>query len=173
MKKSFCSKALKNASLAAGVIAIASAGALGFAFFMQYERGLDPCHLCILQRWPYGASALLGLGGLLAALRGRARVAGTIVLLCALVFLAEAGLAFYHVGVEKHWWESMFESCMVTFPKGGDLLAQIEARPPARCDEVAWSLFGLSMAGWNAVLALALSIGSAAAGCAIRKDNPV
>jgi disulfide bond formation protein DsbB len=166
-------KVMANAFPVCAAIVFISAAALGFAFFMQYARGLDPCHLCILQRWPYGLTALLGLAGALFALRGRARLGGTLVLVCALVFLGEAGLAFYHVGVERHWWVSAFESCTISFPKGGDLMAQIMARPPARCDEIAWTLLGLSMAGWNMILALVLSGLSAAAGCAIWRRNPV
>ncbi len=38
-----------------------------------------------------------------------------------------------------------------------DLMAALEKAPVVRCDEVAWSLFGISMAGWNAILSAGLS----------------
>jgi disulfide bond formation protein DsbB len=173
MPHALCNGIFKNAVLACAGAAALSTVALAFAFYMQYGQGLEPCHLCLMQRWPYGLTIVLGLAGLIATLRGRARIGGHIVLACALVFLAEGGLAFYHVGVEQHWWKSIFASCTISFATGGDILAQIEAAPPARCDEVAWQFLGLSMAGWNIIFALGLSAISALFACAIRRDNPV
>ena len=39
-----------------------------------------------------------------------------------------------------------------------ELLAQIMAAPMVRCDDIAWELLGLSMAGWNAVASLSLMV---------------
>ena len=39
-----------------------------------------------------------------------------------------------------------------------DLRAQLLAAPIVRCDEIPWSLFGVSIAGWNAVASLALTV---------------
>ena len=33
-------------------------------------------------------------------------------------------------------------------------LQDIVSAPLVRCDQVQWSLFGISMAGWNAILSL-------------------
>jgi disulfide bond formation protein DsbB len=79
--------------------------------------------------------------------------------LCGLLFLIGAGIAAFHVGVEQHWWAGTAEC-------GGQasgartveqLQAMIEAAPVVRCDVVAWSLFGISMAGYNVMLSLALA----------------
>ena len=144
-------------------IALLSASALLFAYYMQYVKGLDPCHLCLLQRWPYRLTCFLGLIGAVMAKTGRIKPSAIVLAICSACFLGESGLAFYHAGVEQHWWKSIFESCTFSFNAGGDLLSQIEHKPAARCDEIAWSLFGISMAGYNVFFSLFLS-GLCAAG---------
>jgi disulfide bond formation protein DsbB len=133
--------------------------ALGFALVSQYGFGLKPCSLCLFQRVPYVVNILIGLIGFY-ALKDRPRFAVLAVAAAGAVFLAGAGIAFYHVGVEQHWWVSFLEGCRVNFKTtvdSKDFLAQIMATPAVHCDAVAWSLFGISMAGYNAALSLILS----------------
>ncbi|MFO1106759.1 MAG: disulfide bond formation protein B [Amaricoccus sp.] len=133
--------------------AAGSAALLVGALAFQYLGGLAPCHLCLLQRWPHALAVLIGLLILVLPRRGLALVAG-------LALLVGAGIAAYHVGVEQHWWAGP-TSC--TAPKPGsqsaaDLLKQIEATPVVACDQIAWSLAGISMAGWNLLASLALAV---------------
>jgi disulfide bond formation protein DsbB len=123
-------------------------GALAF----QYLGGLAPCHLCLLQRWPHAVAVGLGVMILAWPRRGLA-------LLAALAVLAGAGIAIYHVGVEQAWWQGP-TSCTAPEPatqSAGELLDQILATPVVLCDQVAWSLWGISMAGWNAIASLGLA----------------
>jgi disulfide bond formation protein DsbB len=135
-----------------------SVGALAMAFAAQYLFGLDPCILCLYQRIPYAVTVVLAAAALVTPTRGRLRPG--LVSLCAVVFFAGAALAFYHVGVEQHWWGS-FAGC------GGELASDLTledlksqlaegftARKP--CDRVDWELFGLSLAGYNGLVSLAL-----------------
>ncbi len=144
--------------------ALASAAMLGGALAFQYLGGLFPCKLCIYQRIPYGVVIGLGILGMLAA-RGGAGLTPMVRLLagaCALAFFVDAGIAGFHFGVEQGWWTGT-EACV-----GGDMdTSSIEAMrdailnaPAVRCDEVTWSLFGLSMPGWNGLIALGLGVGS-------------
>lgn len=128
-----------------------SAGLLLGAFAFQYIGGLAPCALCLWQRWPHAAAVALGLLAL--ALPGR-----VLPLLGALAATVAAGLGLFHAGVERQWWEGL-STCgggPVAGVPAADLLDQILAAPVVRCDEVAWSFAGLSMAGWNAVLSAGL-----------------
>lgn len=143
---------------APALILAASAGALAFAFAAQYGFGLEPCVLCLYQRWPFAIAVLLGgLGlGLAAGGRSPAWALG----LAGLVLLANAGIAAYHVGVEQHWWAGTAGCVAET---GGaqtlaELKAQVLAAPLVRCDEVAWSFLGLSMAAWNVPLSGGLAL---------------
>jgi disulfide bond formation protein DsbB len=122
------------------------------AFAFQYLGGLAPCHLCILQRWPHGVAVAIGLLILVWPRRLLALLAGVVV-------LGGAGVGAYHVGVERGWWQGP-STCTAPAPgemAPGELLDQILATPLVLCDEVAWSLLGISMAGWNVVLSLGLA----------------
>ncbi|MBI3419920.1 MAG: disulfide bond formation protein B, partial [Proteobacteria bacterium] len=80
--------------------------------------------------------------------------------LCTLLFLASAGVAFFHTGVEQHWWK-LEDGCKViplTATDTAAVLAQIMATPQAHCDEIAWKLFGLSITVWNTALSLAMAM---------------
>jgi disulfide bond formation protein DsbB len=131
--------------------AAGSAALLLGAFAFQYIGGFAPCELCLWQRWPHAAA--IGIGVVALALPGR-----LLPLLGALAALATAGLGVFHTGVERKWWTGP-GTCSGSVPadiSAGDLLEQILEAPLVRCDEVAWSLGGLSMASWNAILSLAL-----------------
>ncbi len=148
--------------LAGLLIAVASAAALGLAFLGQYRFDLHPCVLCIWQRWPHGAAVLLGLAAW--ALRGRPTVSMSLLGLAVVAELATGGIGAFHVGVEQGWWQGTAGCGAVAAADDlASLRALVMVQPVVRCDDVAFALFGLSMAGWNVVLAVALAgIGTAA-----------
>ncbi|MGQ9368475.1 disulfide bond formation protein B [Azospirillum sp. A39] len=139
------------------LLAVASAGVLIAALFFQYALGYQPCVLCIWQRWPY--VAVLVFAGLALLLRRRRGVGDALLVACGLALLVNVGIAAYHVGVEQHWWTGT-PGCGVPGPADSleALRAQVMSAPIVRCDEVAWSLFGISMAGYNVVISLALAV---------------
>ena len=136
------------------LVLIATAGSaalLGGAFAFQYLGGLAPCKLCLWARWPHGAA--IGIGLLALALRGP-----VMPILGALAAAATAGVGVYHTGVEQRWWQGPV-TCSTGPIEGMDpaaLLDQILAAPVVRCDEIAWSMAGISMASWNAILSAGL-----------------
>jgi disulfide bond formation protein DsbB len=135
------------------LILIAALAPLAVALASQYWGGLQPCILCIYQRYPYGVAAALGLIGL--CLTRHPAQLRLVVALAGIVFLVDAGIAFYHVGVEQHWWQGTAE-CGADLGSGlsiEELQKQILSTPVVRCDQVAWSLFGISMAGYNFIYA--------------------
>ena len=73
---------------------------LGSAVISQYWGGLAPCELCLLQRWPWAAAIIISL---IAIPVGSRAPLPWLALLLAAVFAVGSALAFYHVGVEKHW----------------------------------------------------------------------
>lgn len=134
---------------AAGGSAALLLGALAF----QYLGGLYPCPLCLWQRWPHLAAVLIGAAAL--ALPGR-----KLPVLGALAALATAGIGGFHAGVELGWWQGL-DSCAgagIGGLSGAALLdPTADVPPPVRCDAVAWSFLGLSMAAWNMILSLGLA----------------
>jgi len=131
--------------------AAGSALLLAGAFFFQM-LGYAPCKLCLWQRWPHGAAIVVGC---LALLTGRRRIAW----LGALAALTAGGLGVYHSGVEQGWWlgPTTCTSGDALSGSAEDLLGRIMTAPLVRCDEIAWTLAGLSMASWNAILSFALA----------------
>jgi disulfide bond formation protein DsbB len=126
------------------------------ALFFQYVVGLAPCVLCIWQRWPHVAVVVLGAAALGLARRAGARAAA--LALAGIALLVGAGIGAFHVGVEQRWWAGTSECGGAVGAGSVDALrAQILAAPVVRCDEVAWSLFGISMAGYNVLISLALA----------------
>lgn len=122
------------------------------AFGFQIIGGLAPCPLCLWQRWPHAVAVVLGFLILVFPARWIA-AAG------ALAMITGAGIGLWHAGIELRWWPGP-GTC--TAPVAGDmdpadLLDQILAAPVVLCDEVAWSLLGISMAGWNAIASAVLA----------------
>lgn len=139
------------------LIFLASAALVGGALLFQYVGGLQPCELCLYQRWPYYAMIVLSA---LALAAGRPGLTTAVTGIAALAFLAGAGLAFYHVGVEQHWFAGP-SACTGTSAGSGsieDFRARLMAQQPVRCDEPQWTLFGVSLAGWNLLASVALVV---------------
>lgn len=131
-----------NPPVALALVATPAALLLG-ALAFQYFGGLHPCEMCIWQRWAVGAAAGLAIMG---TLFQRSPV---VLAAAALALLVDAGIGLFHAGVEQQWWRGITE-CTAT---GGNSLRDILAAPLVRCDAIPWSLFGISMAGWNAIIA--------------------
>ncbi|MBT0956834.1 disulfide bond formation protein B [Alphaproteobacteria bacterium KMM 3653] len=132
---------------------LGSAALLAGAWGFQHFGGLEPCKMCIWQRWPHGAAVILGV----LVLAGAPRL---FISLGAMAALTTAAIGLYHTGVEKGWWEGP-TSCSGTGNglsglSGADLLSTEIAKPLVMCDQVVWDFLGLSMASWNALIALAL-----------------
>lgn len=151
---------LDRPGLVFAALGLASAAMLGGAFAFQYIGGLEPCVLCLWQRYPYGVViALAVIGGIFCQAPGRAKGAvAALMALSALALLTDAAIAGFHVGVEQRWWQGT-QGCTGA-PGAGSLdalRAQLLAQKVVRCDDIAWSLAGISMAGYNMAAALALS----------------
>ena len=143
--------------LAPFLVLVASVALVGGALLFQYVGHLAPCELCLYQRWPYYAAIPLSL---VAVLAGRRPATLGLLALCALLFIVGGGLAFYHVGVEQHWFAgpTVCTDSLSTSGSVEDFTARLLATQPVRCDEIAWSLFGVSLAGWNFLASLGLVV---------------
>lgn len=126
-------------------------GLLGGALLFQFVGGLAPCEMCWWQRYPHAVAIVLALASFaMSPTRSR-----PLVLLAALAIAVSGGIGVFHAGVEQKWWEGL-----TTCTAGGAMtLDELMNAPLIRCDQIAWSLFGISMAGWNAII----SLGGAAA----------
>lgn len=139
---------MRNVAIAAGGSALLLLAAFGFQ-----ALGYAPCKMCLWQRWPHAAAIVIGLAFYTLGAR-------MLAWLGALAAGITSGIGFYHAGVEQGWWEGP-SSCSGAGPalsglSGDELLSTENVAPIVMCDEIAWSLAGISMAGWNAIFSLLL-----------------
>ncbi|MBV6633512.1 MAG: disulfide bond formation protein B [Alphaproteobacteria bacterium] len=129
---------------------------LGFALISQYAFGLQPCELCVVQRWPWVAVLVLAIGAIATAHHKFAQA--MLLLTIGLALFANTAIAGFHVGVEQGWWAGL-ASCSPALPTGGsieELRAHLLAAPTVSCGDVTWSLLGISMAGYNMLISFGL-----------------
>ncbi len=131
------------------------------AYYFQYVLGYRPCPLCLEQRLAYYVTIPLAAMILLRLSVGPSHKVITLALLSiAAAMLWNAGLGVYHSGVEWQWWPGP-QDCSGAAPDfftGGSLIDQINRTRVVRCDEAAWRFLGLSLAGYNVLISLALAL---------------
>ena len=148
-----------NETAAAAVIAFLGLLTIGGFFFFQYGLGYQPCPLCLEQRNAFYVSVPLAALLLLGAGYGASRkvlLLGFAVI--ALVMLWNAGLSAYHAGVEWKFWQGPIDCSGPIVPLGtGSLMSRLQNVRLERCDEAAWRLFGISLAGYDVLISLFLA----------------
>lgn len=137
-------------------VALGAAATIGGALIFEHVFGYVPCKLCLMQRNPYYVAIPLGLAAALLPPRwGRMGL-----WLLALVFIVSAGLGAYHSGVEWGFFAGPSD-CGGGAGAGagnvGDFLSQLQTTRVVSCTEAAWRFLGLSLAGWNVLISLALA----------------
>lgn len=148
--------------------------ATAILWFQDY-RGLAPCILCLKQREVYWVAGAIALVGVAAGFAPGVKAWGprlVSAVLC-VAFLAGMGIAVYHAGAEWKFWPGP-AACAVTKVRitAADMAAALAGAKPhgPSCEEAAWRMFGVSMAGYNVVISLGLALMSAAA--AARRSRP-
>jgi disulfide bond formation protein DsbB len=140
----------------------ASALMLAIAHAFETFGGLSPCILCLKQRevyWVAGTMAVIGIAAGFTPLRAWAPrvVCG----LLAVAFLVGMGIAIYHAGAEWKFWPGPAACAAnrhgVTAADMAAVLSGAKSHAPS-CEEAAWRLFGISMAGYNVLISLKLAI---------------
>lgn len=146
---------LTPATAAALALAISFA-AIVSAWGFEIIGGYIPCALCLQQRWPYYIAVPLLLGLWLAARRmpGSGLVRGGLVL-AALIMVAGGGIGVYQSGAEWGFWSGP-DACGAGAGLSGGL-PNLDTARVIRCDEAQLRVLGLSFAGWNVVVSLAVA----------------
>lgn len=119
------------------------------AYTSQYIGGLFPCEMCWWQR--YAAMTAVAFGLLACIARGR--IKAMLILAAGLALLVNGLIGAYHAGVEYKWWPGLTH-CSAMINTTGDFMKQIMAAPLVSCDQPQWTLFGISLAGFNALIAM-------------------
>jgi len=137
-------------------VAVAAAALIGFAMVLQDVEHLEPCPLCILQRYAFvGVSALALLAAMLP--RVPARILAWLAILLA---LAGAGVGAWHVWLQLHpptvsAFGPSLEYLVGNLPLGRALPRIFQGY--GDCTAIDWSFLGLTIPGWSLVCLLALA----------------
>lgn len=147
---------LERASL---VCLVGASASLGGAWVFEFGLGYLPCALCLEQRVPYYFGIPLAFAAVGLTSGGYRRQAGLALLAFAVLFAYGAGLGAYHSGIEWRWWAGPADCS----PTGGleldaaKLLEGFGKTKPPSCIDAALRIFGLSLAGYNALISAGLA----------------
>lgn len=130
------------------------AALLAGAWGSQLIGHLYPCEMCHWQRWPHYAAVVIAA---LAFVVPGVSAKRALVFSAAVAIALSGAIGVFHAGVEYHWWNGITACTSTVSGSGGtaeEMLARIMNAPIVRCDVAQWSLFGISLAGFNAILSL-------------------
>jgi len=126
---------------------------IGGALFSQFVGHLVPCEMCMWQRYPHYAA--IGVAVLAFIIPDR-RATYALVAIAALLIATSGVIGVLHAGVEYKWWPG-FTPCTAGFKPGAtgmEMIEMLRHAPIVRCDTAQWTLFGISLAGFNAIISL-------------------
>jgi disulfide bond formation protein DsbB len=131
--------------------ALASIGMLVFGFYLQHVVGLNPCPMCIVQRYALIGVVVLGLVGW--RLKGKGQA------LAALLLALTAGFGGFTAARQSwlQWYPPEIVTC------GRDFYGMVENFPLNRaipmifkgsgdCTKIDWTFLGGSIANWSFVV---------------------
>jgi disulfide bond formation protein DsbB len=147
------------AAAALAIFALAVATLIG-AWYFQLVVKLAPCPLCLQERIAYHVIIPLSLLMALAAFVGAPRTLVTVGFIVIIVAaMANAALGVYHAGVEWQFWPGPTDCSgpITDLKAGGSLINQLQSISVVRCDQAAWRFLGISLAGYNVLISLALA----------------
>jgi disulfide bond formation protein DsbB len=146
------------AGAALAIFIISAATILG-AWFFEYVLKYPPCELCLEERLPYHIVIPLSLLLTIAALVKAPQKILTVGFIAVLIVLiCGAVLGGYHAGVEWHFWPgpTACTGSLNNLSAGGSILGQLQSINVVQCDQAAWRFLGISLAGYNVLISLAM-----------------
>ena len=119
------------------------------AIYLEYFHGALPCDLCITQRWFHGA--IISYSFIIILIINKTIISNKLLILIgAILWLSSSLAGLYHFGIEMNFWTGP-DGCSSNIDFSKDTLTYLLNKSPIKCDEVMFEIFGLSLAGWNAL----------------------
>ena len=163
----------RTAAAALAIFVISAATILG-AWFFEYVLKYPPCELCLQERLPYHVIIPFSLLLTIAAVaQAPQKILSVGFVAVAIIALCGAALGVYHAGVEWHFWAgpTACTGSLNNLNSGGSILNQLQSINVVRCDEAAWRFLGISLAGYNVLISLAMAVVAFYGMMASRKAN--
>ena len=124
------------------------------AFYLEYFHGALPCELCITQRWFHGV--IIAYSFIIVLIINKTMISNKLLILIgAILWLSSSLAGLYHFGIEMNFWTGP-DGCSSNIDFSKDTLTYLLEKSPIKCDEVMFEIFGLSLAGWNALASFSI-----------------
>ena len=145
-----------------GVILLSCIALLGFGLYLQHVVGLEPCPMCIVQRYTMVLIAVVAaIGAAVSGRRTHLALAGLLAVLAVFGAFVAARQSWLQ------WYPPETVSC------GRDFYGMIETFPLKRaipmifrgggdCSKVDWTFLGLSIANWSFLCFVLIALGALA-----------
>lgn len=153
------------------LIAFTSFALLGIAFYMEYEMGLEPCPLCMLQRIMF---FIVGVIALISYLHKSKTAIKHYALAITIFSILGAALSIRHLYLQNIP-EDQLPACLPglsymveVFPWQEIMSAMIMGT--GECGDVVWQFLGLSIPGWTLVAFAGIAIINFVIFCRFRKQ---
>jgi disulfide bond formation protein DsbB len=144
-------------TLSAALLAVGMAATVGGALLFQHVGGYMPCALCLEQRTPYYIGIPVAIAALLSSkFRAPPLLTRALLVSVGLLMIWAAGLGIYHAGVEWGFWPGPTACTGVGDSFSFDQLDNMT--PVIGCDVVQFRFLGISLAGYNALISLAIVV---------------
>lgn len=142
-----------------GVIGLLAFVLLGVAFYMEYQMGLEPCPLCMLQRIVF---FIIGVVSLFSAATGSEKARKSFSISVVVLSLIGAALSIRHLYLQ-HLPTDDLPACM---PGLSYMVSAFPWQDVARamimgtgdCGEVVWTFLGISIPGWTLVMFVSMAL---------------
>ena len=120
------------------------------AFYLEYFHGALPCDLCITQRWFH--AAIIAYSLIIIFILNSISISKKLLLIgVGILWISSSIAGLYHFGIEMNFWSGP-DGCSSNINFSKDTLSILLKKSPIKCDEVMFEIFGLSLAGWNALV---------------------
>ncbi len=120
------------------------------AFYLEYFHGALPCDLCITQRWFH--ALIIAYSLIIIFILNITSISKKLILIGGGVLWLSSSIAgLYHFGIEVSFWTGP-DGCSSNIEFSKDTLTYLLNKSTIKCDEVLFKIFGLSLAGWNALV---------------------
>ena len=124
------------------------------AVYLEYFHGAMPCDLCIMQRWFHGSIIAYNL--IIILILNKTSISVKLLLLGgSILWISSSVAGLYHFGIEMSFWMGP-DGCSSNINFSKDTLTNLLKKSPIKCDEVIFEIFGLSLAGWNALISFSM-----------------
>ena len=124
-------------------------------YYLEFFLDVEPCKLCIYQRFPYFIAILLATSSLIIKNQKFKKLT---FLFYILIFSTSLVISLHHFGIEKNIWNALTgcEANIRSLSNNNDLKEYLLNKNYVSCSDVSFKFLGISLAGYNIIISFVL-----------------